>query len=296
MVLKKRTKKNLFLAGMLIVPAAHFVVFWGIANFNLILLAFQGLNPTTQKVYWTFNNFRMIWALFGKYGALREALGNTLLTWGFLCFFLLPWSFVLTYFIYKKIRLSPMWRTVLFLPTLLPAVAMASIFTYIIYPDAPFGKFMALFAKNIPAFLNDPRYAKWTIVFYIFWTNFGGSFILISGAMARVPKEIIESAYLDGAGMGTELRRILFPLCWPTLSTLLLLNTAGLFMASGPVLILTYGENGTATISFWIFNQVNKLKNYYTTSALGLACTLVLFPIVLLVRWGLSKIYANVEF
>jgi len=295
-ILSRNAKKNIFLAAMLIVPVVHFIIFWGYVNFSSILMAFQGVNPAEGKIYWTLNNFKTVFTMFGKFGQLKTALGNTLLTWAFLTVFLMPWSFLLTYFLYKKIRLSGLWRTALFVPTLLPAIAMTSIFTYILYADAPVGKLIGLVFKTVPAFLVDEKYAKWSVIIYMFLTNFGGSFILISGAMARVPREIIESAYIDGAGMRVELTRILLPLCWPTLSTLLILNTAGIFMATGPVLLLTWGEAKTSTISFWIFNQVFKFQQYYMPAALGLLCTVILFPAVLLVRWGLGKVWADVEF
>ena len=296
MLLKSNAKKNIFLIVMLFIPVVHFIVFWGVVNFNSILMAFQGLNPTEGKIYWTLNNFKMVFSKFGEYGKLREALSNTFITWVFLTVFLLPWAFMLTYFLYKKIRLGPLWRTMLFVPTLLPAIAMTSIFTYILYSNAPVGKLIGLFTDKVPGFLSNPKYAKWTIIAYIFLTNFGGPFILLSGAMARVPKELIESSYLDGGGMRVEITRIIFPLCWPTLSTLLILNIAGFFMASGPVLLLTFGDNETATLSFWIFNEVNKYQSFYVPAALGLFCTIILLPVVLLARWGLEKVYADVEF
>ena len=114
--------------------------------------------------------------------------------------------------------------------------------------------------------------------------------------MSRTPKDIIESAQIDGAGMRVEMLKIVFPLCWPTISMLIILNTAGIFTATGPVLLLTKGKYGTPTISYWIFDQINTHQNYYTTSAAGLVFTAVLLPVVLFVRWALGKVYADVEF
>lgn len=294
-ILSRTGKKYIFLAVMLFIPIVHFIVFWGVVNFNAILYAFQRLNPATKQRYFTLENFKTVFVLLGKSGELARALGNTMLTWAFLTVFLLPWAFFLTYFLYKRIRLGGVWRTMLFIPTLLPAVAMTSIFIYLISPLAPAGKLATALTGRAMAFLADDKYAKWTVIFYIFLTNFGGQFMLLSGAMGRVPNEVIESARIDGAGMRVEILKIVFPLCWPTVSMLLLLNTASLFTATGPILLLTKGGYETKTISYWIFEQTYD-KSYYIPSALGLVCTLILFPIVLLVRRGLSKIYADVEF
>ena len=295
-VLNRRTKRGIFVAGALFVPVVHFIIFWFAVNFNSILLAFKRFDPAARAEYYTLDNFKAIPAMFGKFGELRVALGNTLLTWAFLVVFLLPWGFLLTYFLYKKVRLSGVWRTMLFIPSLLPAVALTSVFIYITLPKAPVGQFLgSLFPNGAPALLAEARYAKWTVLLYIFLTNFGGQFILFSGAMARIPKELLESANIDGAGLGAELFKIVLPLCWSTFSMLILLNLAGIFTASGPVLLLTEGRANTATISFWFFNTT-RFNNHYMPAATGVMFTLALFPIVLLARWGLGKIYADVEF
>ena len=295
-VMSRNTKKNIFIAGMLLIPVVHFIVFWIGVNFNSILLAFQKTDAA-GKIKFTFDNFTRIPTLFSKGGELLVSLENTLITWAFLTVFLLPWAFTLTYFLYKKVFLSGFFRTMLFIPTILPAVAMTSIFAYLIMPDAPFGAVLTKLVGNpSAAFLYQEKYARWTIVGYIFWTNFGGSFILLSGAMSRIPKEVLESARIDGAGMRVEMLRIVLPLCWPTVSMLILMNVASLFTVSGPILLLTKGRNNSATLSYWFFDQINGLKRFNITSAAGLVFTAVLFPIVLLTRWGLGKVYANVEF
>jgi len=280
---------------MLIIPIVHFIIFWGAVNFNSILLGFPRLNIETQTLYFTAKNFEFLWSFLGENGELRIALINTLVTWAFLTVFLIPWAFTLTYFLYKKIPLSGVWRTMLFVPSLLPVVAMTSVFQFIIHPNAPVGKLVTLLTGESYAFLQEKQFAGASIIVYMFWTNFGGAFILMSGAMARMPKELLESARIDGAGMLTELIKIIFPLSWPTISMLLLLNTASIFTSTGPILLLTQGQNDTQTISFWIFQQV-RFSQYYIPSALGLVFTAVLFPIILVVRWALGKVYADVEF
>ena len=296
-ILTRNTRKNIFLAGMLLFPVVHFIVFWGVVNFNSILLAFQRLDRATGHRYLTAENFKTLLVYFNL-GELKDAFINTFLTSGFLMIFLMPWAFLVTYFLYKKIPLSGFWRVMLFVPTIVPAIAMAYIFRYIIYPEGPVGWLWKLFGAKTPEFLTAPN-ARWTVIFYIFWTNFGGQFILMSGAMSRIPKEVLESAHIDGAGMRVELLRIILPLCWPTISMLLLLNLAALFTASGPVIFLTNGYHNTMTVSYWIFNKLNvpplniKLNE---PAALGVSCTLILLPVILIARWGLSKVYANVEF
>ena len=192
----KKAKDYAFVAIMLLIPVVHFIIFWGVVNFNSILLAFQRLDRTTGEKYLTLKNFESLAELF-KTNELKDALVNTLLTAGFQIIFLLPWGFFLTYFLYKKIPLRGLWRTFLFLPSILPAIFLTGIFNNAITQYGPLGKIWdALFNKPIPDFFVDERYGKWGVLLYFFWTNFGGQFILFTGAMTRIPNEILEAAQM----------------------------------------------------------------------------------------------------
>ena len=91
----KKSKDYAFIALMLLIPVIHFIIFWGVVNFNSILLAFQRLDRSTGEKYLTFKNFEALAELF-ETNELKRALVNTLLTAGFQIIFLLPWGFFLT--------------------------------------------------------------------------------------------------------------------------------------------------------------------------------------------------------
>jgi ABC-type sugar transport system permease subunit len=296
---KKKKGDYLFCFIMLLIPVIHFIIFWVIVNFNSIALSFQRMDITTGKTYFTFDNFSSIIELF-KTNELKVALLNTLLTSGFQIVFLLPWSFVLSYFLYKKIPLTGVWRVFLFLPSILPAIFLTGMFKYAISTvgGSPIGSLWeAIFHEQIPSLLVESQYARWTVLIYFFLTNFGGQFILFSGAMSRIPKETLEAAKLDGVGTFREMFTMILPMVWPTFSMILILNVASIFTATGPILLLTKGQGETSTIAYWIFDNVNKpVASLYLPAALGLACTAVLYPIITFVRWGLGKIYKDVEY
>ncbi|MFQ9736714.1 MAG: ABC transporter permease subunit [Christensenellaceae bacterium] len=92
--------------------------------------------------------------------------------------------------------------------------------------------------ERVPELLGQDEYALGTIVVYCIWTGFGTNLILLNGAMARIPAEVLEAARLDGAGRVRELFQIILPLTWPTLTTLITFTFIGIFTASGPILLL----------------------------------------------------------
>ena len=293
-VSKQRKLDYIFVFVMLIVPIINFIIFWIVVNFNSIVIAFQDPNSGG----FTFDNFAMVFNYF-KTSELRIALINTLITSGFQIIFLVPWSFILSYFLYKKIPLTGMWRVFLFLPSILPAIFLTGMFTYAITPNGPIGNlWKTLFGEQVPGLLVEKDYARWTILVYFFLTNFGGQFILFSGAMSRIPKETLEAAKIDGVGLFREMFGMVLPLIWPTFAMILVLNFASIFTATGPVLLLNKGAGDSKTIAYWIFEQVNDSNgtSLYLPAALGLACTAVLYPIISFVRWITGKVYSDVEY
>ena len=148
----------------------------------------------------------------------------------------------------------------------------------------------------VPDFLTEKEYAMKTVFIYMFFTNFAGNMVLFSGAMNRIPKEMLESAEIDGVGMWRELVQFVIPCMWPTLSTIIILSITSLFTASGPILLLTKGAGDTTTISYWIFEQVKFIGSYNIPAALGLVFTAIGFPLVLVVRKVLGRLQEDVEY
>lgn len=143
--------------------------------------------------------------------------------------------------------------------------------------------------------LTDDNLAMKTILFYVFWTGFGGNIVLLTGAIHRISPDILEYAKIDGVGMTKELFQIIIPLIWPTLSTMIVLAVAGLFTNSGPILLFTEGQYKTMTLGYFIFDQVQG-GQYYYPSAIGLIFTAIGFPLVLIVKYLLGKITEDVEY
>lgn len=88
-------------------------------------------------------------------------------------------------------------------------------------------------AEEVPELLSNSSYALGTIVFYTCWTSLGANMLLFSGAMSRIPLEVLESSRLDGCYAFKELVYIIFPMVFPTISTLIVFTCTGLFNSSG---------------------------------------------------------------
>jgi multiple sugar transport system permease protein len=96
-----------------------------------------------------------------------------------------------------------------------------------------------------------------SIVLVNFWNNSGFAMILFLAGLESIPKELIESATMDGANGWQMLVRIKLPLIRYVVMLWLLLNTIGLLGMFDLVFALTRGGPGNATelMGIYIYNQ-----------------------------------------
>lgn len=293
-----RKKRELrFIVLMLILPVAQFLVFWLYVNFNSILMAFR-LEQGGEYVYTLHNFNRFFIELKAAGGTMWTQIKNSLSFFPVSVLITLPISFVFSYFLYKKVPGTGLFRVLFYLPSIMSAVSLTMLFRYTISPVGPLSLLERAIGMEPIDFLGSPKYAMGTILFYTVWSGLGYNIVLISSQMARIPKELFESAAIDGAGLMTEMLNIVLPLSYGTISTLITLSIAHLFTTIGPVILLTNGANNTNTIASFIYYKVKNSSenNMAYASAVGLVFTFVGLPIVLLGRKILSMIGENIEF
>ncbi len=280
--------QTLFLTVMLIVPIVQWAIFWLYVNIQTILLGFQ-----TRIGEWTLSNFRQLFYELGTAGSnINTAVLNTLRYFATNVCVIMVLALIISYFMFRQIKGARVFRIIFYLPAIISTVAMTTVFENFIAPTGPVGYIFESLGREAPELLADSSTATNTIIFYTVWTGFGTNILLFTGAMSRVPMSVLESAKLDGAGMGREIVSIILPLIWPTISTLLILNCTSIFSASGPILLFTSGGYGTTTIGYWIFDMVYNYNSYNMVSAAGLFFTCIGVPFIMLVRWLIEKIPA----
>ena len=305
----KKRKDYLFVTILLAYPVLQFVIVWSFVNIGSVLMAFQKTNAFGE-VTWGFQNFvSVVKNLFNAQSTATGIswLNNNLITvlnsfgYGIVTIFIiLPLSLVFSYFLHKGVPMSNAFRIIFFLPNVIPVVALTM--AYNMPLNMNFGYLYAI----LKAFgFKNSVYAQWPtsqllVYIYCVWAGLGYNIILMSGAIGRIPKEIFESAQLDGAGYWVEFTKITIPLIWSTIVTLIVLgltNVLTLYMQ--PYLLTEQGTKGyVSTIAMEIFVAAgaNNPSTNAEMAAKGLLFTAIWAPIVLVVRHFVSKKYADVDF
>lgn len=283
-------EKWIFILCFLLPPLITLIFNWIICSIESAMMAFQ-----TFDGKWTIKNFTDFYSdLFSKSGGATEALRNTALFYCFNTFLMMPLNYLLSYFIYKKIAGYKVFRTIFFLPSIIPGVAMTLAFKEFIKPWGPLGNIMEAMGKKIPeaGLLETEGTALLMVFIYCFVTGLPGSFMIQVGTMNRIPDSCLEAAKLDGCTTFREFRSIVVPLMMPLILLTLLTGVTGFFGASGPLLLLTNGNAGTMTISYWITKKIlfEGASAYNITAAANLALGLLILPVSLVVRKLMVKL------
>lgn len=308
----QRKKDLWFCIGVLAIPLACFLVFYVAVNLNSVLLAFKSyeiINTANgvEAVYtWVrFENFtRFFRNTFTAGGGNGVILKNSLVLYAFQFAAGLPLALLFSFYIYKKRAFSAVFQVILFFPSIVSSIVMTILFQYFVQLAIP--EFV-LSMWNIPDYSLFGRDVggRWAmIVFYNVWSGFGLGIIMYSNAMSRIPVSITESAQLDGISSVREFWHITLPLIYPTVSTFIVTGVAGIFTNQANIQGF-YGVTesaipGVQTIGYSIFQSIMRdstnYSNYPSAAATGVALTVIVAPLVILIRWLLEKFGPEAEF
>lgn len=273
------------------------IAFIGIAkylwiNFGSILLAFT-IESGGEQVY-TLDNFKRLIGEFSAPGSgLWQYLKNTL-SFFFMYIAKTLTSFCVAYFLYRKIWGHKALTIIFYLPCLISPIILVNVWKKMLESSGVVAMFAEMLGLEYVNPLTSSGSAMTVILIYSFWAGFGISLLVFVGAMNRIPQEVLEAARIDGCNTVQEFFKIILPLTWETLSTMLLLTLMSIFTATGPILYFTRGNFATKTLSFYIFLETyNGTYNYPT--AVGMFFTVVALPIVALGRWLMNRV-SEVEY
>lgn len=296
-------KRGIFIVSFIILPIINFLVFYVYVNADAFLMGFQETRDGTT--YFTLTHFTRFFREFTlATSQIREAFVNTLITF-LIQQLMFPLGFLVSYFLYKKIPISGVFRIIFFLPTIISATVISSFYMQLVGVDGPTALLLQKICglDYVPEILASERFANTFVLLQMFWLGFPGNMILWGGTLGRIPSSVLESAKLDGVGWVREAFSIIIPMVWPTFAMLWMLSVVGIFGATGNVFLLTKGEFGTMTLNCWMYlqvynNQANAaMSNVYNyMSAVGLILTLVSVVLSFGIRKFTSKINEDVDY
>lgn len=129
----------------------------------------------------------------------------------------------------KETKGMPLFRTIYYLPTVVPIVASAMLFLWVLNPEyGLLNNFLSIFGLRGPSWLSDPKFTKASLIIMDSW-RCGASMIIFLSALKAVPQSFYEAADIDGAGPFRKFFSITLPYISPTIQFLVVMGLISSF-------------------------------------------------------------------
>ena len=205
-----------------------------------------------------------------SYPTFWQAMINTVIFCLVVVFFRVLLGLSVAYALNSKMtRFKTFFRTVFYMPTVTPLVAVA--YVWMIMYNPQFGLIDKIFGLDIN-WLFDSRFALPAIMAMTIWKDFGYAVILFLSGLMSLPSDCYESSQIDGATAWQTFRYITLPLLRPTMLFVVVTSISSYLQAYVPVLVMTKGGPGTSTYlsSYLVYDQAFKQYNFGYASAISL--------------------------
>lgn len=140
-------------------------------------------------------------------------------------------------------KLSAVYRTTFFIPSLISLTVIGLLFTFIFEPQGILNSFLRSVGLDSLArgWLGDEKTAIFAVIAVSQWKSIGYTMMLLIVAIQRIPQDIIEAATLDGASRLQSFFHITVPMIKDTILTVMIITTSGGFLVFNEVYIITNG-------------------------------------------------------
>ncbi|MEW9121557.1 MAG: sugar ABC transporter permease [Thermotaleaceae bacterium] len=287
-------KKIVFIISMLGWPLLNWFVFTLYMNIQTFLYSFQRLNKFTGKMRFAGleNYLELFQKISNNTASYGVAFRNTFLWLGLNVLVIVPISLIVAYVLSKKIPLYRFFNTVLFIPNIISIVILTMVWSFMWAPNQGIVNGLLDLLGMVQykrIWLGDHRTALGVVFLYCVWAGIGWNNLILGGAIAKIPKEILESAQLDGASNWQEFIHIIIPNVWPTISTVTIIGATAAFRVFLHPKLLTNGEYGTSNIALKVVDEVLGEGNYGLASAAGITMAILGFITVYMIKAYLDR-------
>ncbi len=185
-----------------------------------------------------------------------------------------------------RVRGIGVFRTIMFIPSVIAGVAVAVLWLQILNPE--FGMLNQLLRSigisDPPRWLASQEWAVPAVVLTSIWTV-GGTAIIYLAGLQNIPAHLYEAAEIDGAGPVKKFRHVTLPMLSPTLFFVFITTLIASLQVFDVAFVLGGGRTGNSGLLFYLLNLWNegfKSGRIGYASALGVPFVIVASLIVLL--------------
>ena len=185
-------------------------------------------------------------------------------------------------------RFKGLYRTALFAPVVTTVVAVAVVFRYLFHTRYGLVNYGLVWLGFDPIdWLGDAHWSMPTIILFAAWKNFGYNMVILLAALQAVPREVYESARVDGAGPLRQFVDMTIPMLMPTLVMVGIMTITGYFQLFAEPYVMTQGGplRSTLSVLYFMYEEGFRWWNLGNASAVAF----LLFVLMFAVSWLLLR-------
>ena len=282
--------RNRYPFYFVLVALVLYVVFLVMPNLSGLAYSFTDWSSYSSDVNFIgLDNFQTIFTPGEQY---LSFISNTFVFTIWTSIFKLIFGMALALLLNEGIKrfAAHVYRTLIYLPAVLPTLVMALIFKSILNPATGL---LNTFFRSIGAdalakpWLVDPHIALSSVIGVDTWKGVGYIMVILLAGLQTIPREYYEAAEVDGANAWSRFRHITLPMVMPAVMVVTVLNILYGLRVFDIVYALTNGGPGYATdvLMTGIFRAFS--QGQY---GLGTAVTSILFVFLIIVGYFVVRL------
>jgi multiple sugar transport system permease protein len=190
----------------------------------------------------------------------------------------------------SKVKGLSFYRTVFFLPSLMPLVAGSILWTSMYAGQGGIiNNLLADIGITGPAWLSDPSWAKLAIVFMAVW-GAGNSMVIFLAGLQDVPTSLYEASIIDGANWFQRLFNVTIPMISPVIYFNVVMGIIGGFQAFAQAMIMTSSTGAPEQSTLFYVLQLYNVGFMDMRMGYASAMAWVLFIIILALTFMATRL------
>lgn len=178
-----------------------------------LMMSFFSIGSVTADVSaWSFNGLGNYAKIFGS-ATYRVSMWNMLRIWLVGGIFTLSFALLFAVILTSGIRFKKFFRAAIYLPNVISAVALATMWIQYIYNNdyGMLNKMLAMVGLDGVKWLGtDMKF--WAMLFAFIFGAVGYYMLIFISGIERIPQDLYEAATIDGAGRVQQFKKITLPL------------------------------------------------------------------------------------
>ncbi|MCI8516321.1 MAG: sugar ABC transporter permease [Hungatella sp.] len=285
----QRIRRDNLIAYSFLLPSLTGVVLFSMIPLVISLyVSLTDWNFTRGVGNWAFvglENFKSLWQDQWFVASMKNTLIFSVVTVPVGLLLALVLAVLIDGYCHRKV--AGVVRVAMYMPHICNIVAISVVWMALYSKYGPFTQLMRILGwKDPPRFLASYEWALPAIILVVIWASLGYRIFVYSAAIAGLPRDLYESADMDGASGVQKFFYITIPLLKPTTFFLTITGIISSFKVFGYTNVMTEGGPGTSTYTLVYYIYTSSFKYY--RMGYGSAIAVILFLMLLsvtIVQW-----------